>query len=64
MVERAAHGLKFENAGMSSEVWTKAVVTDLLESSCSNVRRGNKASLVRFGSILPFGTLDGTANNL
>lgn len=64
VVERTTHGLNFENAGMPSEEWAKSVVTDLLESSCSNVWRGNKASLVRFGSMLPFGTLDGTANNL
>lgn len=64
VVERALQGDALESSGVSSEEWAKAVVSDLLHSSCSTVWRGNKAWLVRIGSMLPFGSLDGTVNNL
>lgn len=64
VVERAMQGVAMESLGTSSEEWAKAVVSDLLHSSCSTVWRGNKAWLVRIGSMLPFGSLDGTVNNL
>ncbi|KAJ5837055.1 Short-chain dehydrogenase/reductase SDR [Penicillium robsamsonii] len=64
VVERTIRGTIVEGAGMSSQQWAKLVVMDLLNSSAPNVWRGNQAWLVRFGSMLPFGTLDSMFRNM
>ncbi|KAJ5365915.1 Short-chain dehydrogenase/reductase SDR [Penicillium concentricum] len=64
VVERTIRGTIFEDSGMPAQQWAKLVVTDVLNSSAPNVWRGNQAWLVRFGSMLPFGTLDSTLRKL
>ncbi|KAJ5181267.1 Short-chain dehydrogenase/reductase SDR [Penicillium cf. griseofulvum] len=64
IVERTIRGTIFEGTGMPSQEWAKAVVADLLKSSTPTVWRGTQAWLVRIGSMLPFGTLDGTMRSL
>ncbi|KXG51394.1 Short-chain dehydrogenase/reductase SDR [Penicillium griseofulvum] len=64
IVERTIRGNIFEGDGMPAQEWAKAVVSDLLKSNTPTIWRGTKAWLVRIGSMLPFGALDGTARSL
>ncbi|KAJ5512130.1 Short-chain dehydrogenase/reductase SDR [Penicillium fimorum] len=64
VIARTIRGTIFEGSGMPAQQWAKLVVMDLLNSSTPNVWRGNQAWLVRFGSMLPFGTLDSTLRNM
>ncbi len=50
---------------MDQEKWAKAVVGDLLKKNTPpNIWRGTNAWLVWFGTMLPFGFLDGTVKKM
>lgn len=65
VVEKTNRGEIFEDSGMPSQEWANLVVNDLLKRQPpSNIWRGTQAWLVRVGSVLPFGFLDGTVKKL
>ncbi|KAJ6125569.1 Short-chain dehydrogenase/reductase SDR [Penicillium samsonianum] len=65
VVEKTNRGEIFEGSGMPSQEWANLVVNDLLKGQPpSNIWRGTQAWLVRVGSVLPFGFLDGTVKKL
>ena len=64
-VERTLRQDQFVGQGLPAEQWAKAVTQDLLKAKPPSVIwRGESAWLVRLASILPFGTLDGTAKKV
>jgi len=64
-VEKTLRGDDFKSMGMPAQQWAGQVVKDLLKKTPPpTVWRGGKAWLVWFGTILPFGTLDGTVKKM
>lgn len=61
LVESALRSEWVGDRGITAEQWAKEVVADLQKPSVPPVIwRGESAWLARFGSILPFGWIDGT----
>jgi 1-acylglycerone phosphate reductase len=64
-VENSMSLKEIVNASMDQEVWAKATVADLLKRNPPPIIwRGTSAWLVRLGTILPFGFLDGTVKKI
>ncbi|KAG9237400.1 hypothetical protein BJ875DRAFT_156366 [Amylocarpus encephaloides] len=61
-VERGLRQDSMVGTGIEAGKWARGVVGDVLKTSPPPVIwRGGSAFLVRLGTVLPFGTLDGTA---
>lgn len=64
-VERMMRGEAFESSSSSAQQWAGLVVRDLLrDRPPPNIWRGAQAWLVWFGTMLPFGTLDGMVKKM
>jgi 1-acylglycerone phosphate reductase len=64
-VETTLRGTAFAGKGEPPELWAGRVVQDLLQSKPPPVIwRGTNAGIVRIGTMLPFGFLDGTTKQL
>ena len=65
LVVKAMRQDDFEGVGTRSQQWAELVVQDLLKNSPPPVIwRGEQAMLVRIGTLLPFGMLDGTIKKM
>jgi 1-acylglycerone phosphate reductase len=60
VVESALRAEEFQGQGMAADQWAKAVVADLSKSNPpAAIWRGEQAWIIRLGTLLPHGTLDG-----
>jgi 1-acylglycerone phosphate reductase len=65
VVEKTLRGEVFQGQDVPAELWAKQVVQDLLKKTPPpNIWRGASAWLVWAGTMLPFGTLDGTVKKM
>jgi 1-acylglycerone phosphate reductase len=65
VVEKSMNLEEVVKTAMDQQVWAKAVVADLLKKTPPPVIwRGTSAWLVRLGTVLPFGFMDGTIKKI
>ncbi len=64
-VEKVMRGEDMVGLGIPAAQWARAVVQDLLRKTPpSNIWRGSQAWLIRLGTMLPFGMLDGMVKKM
>lgn len=65
VLEKRIRGEGFDNMGAEQELWAKGVVRDLLKGKPKpKIWSGAGARLAWFGTLLPFGMLDGTVTKM